>query len=134
MRAIQQQENGQNAPTIRQSVFLNLMQHCSCDTGDDIETVGFVARNFGYAINFYGLQENGHALTIDEFGHFVNGKWMDCEPTTEQLEIMRTKLSKQVSLNEQLIEEEELEEAYSLQQEADEMRYGHPGAVYGKWY
>lgn len=134
MQAIQQLENGQNAPTIRQSVFNNVMGFCKCDTGDDVETIGMMAQNFGYVISFYGTVQSNYDLIVEEFGCFQNGDWVECEPTEEQMDKMKLVLAKEIQRINTLIEEDALEEARALQEEADEMRYGHPGAIYGKWY
>ena len=127
-------ENGQKAPIIRQSVFNKLMEAVECETGNDLDIVGLGTRIFGYSIGFYGEQDNGHELIIDEFGHFVEGDWVTCNPTPKQLETMKSMLSKEIKRIQSEIEQEELDEAYALQCEADEMRLGHPGAIYGKWY
>lgn len=124
----------ENDPVILKSVFDTLMERCSCDTGDDIEQVGMSVSNFGYSINFYGDQSENHKLIVDEFGHFVKDEWVVCEPTQEQLEIMERMLRKEVDRVGKLAEQEEIDHAYALQCEADEMKYGTPGALYGKWY
>lgn len=125
---------GQNNPQILHSVFLNVMQYVECETGDSLDSVAFTASNYGYTIGFYAQQLNGHKLVVDEFGHFVKGEWVECEPTKEQLDYLEDLLKKEINRIKGVIGQEELEEAYAMQQEADEMRYGTPGAIYGKYY
>ena len=126
--------NPQNTSQIRQSVFNAVMKFCKCDTEDDVETVGMKAENFGYVISFYGSVDSNYQLLVDEFGHFHKGKWVECDPTDEQMSTMKSLLKMEVEKVQKLIDDEELEYAYAMQSQADELRHGHPGAIYGKWY
>jgi len=131
--AIYNDMKGQN-PQILQSVFLNVMQYVECETGDNLDSVAFTASNYGYTIGFYAEQSNGHKLIVDEFGHMVKGEWVECEPTNEQIEYLENLVKKEIKRVTDWMEGEKLEEAYALQLQADEMRYGTPGAIYGKHY
>ncbi len=124
----------ENNPQILQSVFLNVMQYAECETGDSLDSIAFTASNYGYTIGFYAEQSNGHKLIVDEFGHMVKGEWVECEPTQEQLNHMERLIKKEINRIHGVIEQEELDEAYALQCEADETRYGTTGAIYNKYY
>ena len=134
MGAIQQQENGQNAPRIGQSVFNNVMGFCKCDTGDDFQTIGLKAENFGYVVSFYGSVESNYGLIVEEFGHFNKSEWVDCKPTEEQVLEMKRLLDKEILRVNTLIEDEALEEAFAIEEERTINQYGHPGALYCKFY
>lgn len=134
MEAIKHSDTPQNDPKMGQSVFRAVMRHCKCDTGESVETVGLSASMFGYVVSFYGEMESNHELIVEEFGHNIKDGWIDCTPTEVQMETMKKALETEVAKLSKLIEEEELEEAITLQADADELRYGHPGAIYGKWY
>lgn len=134
MEAIQQLENGQNAPQIRQSVFKAVMKFCKCDTGDDHETIGLIAQNFGYVVSFYGTVESNYEMIVEEFGHFNKGGWIECEPTEEQILEMKRLLAKEILRINTLIEDEALQEAFAIEEERTINQYGHPGAFYSKFY
>jgi len=119
---------------IEQSVFESVMDGIECDTGDDLGTVGFMARNHDYSISFYGNQVEGHDLIVDEFGKMKNGEWVSFEPTEMQIYCMNQLIQNEVKRIQKLEEEKRNQEALAMKEDVDEMIYGHPGAMYGKWY
>jgi hypothetical protein len=127
-------DSKENNPQILHSVFLNVMQYAESENGDEMDVIAFTASNYGYTIGFYANQEDGHKLIVDEFGHMVKGEWVECEPTKEQINYMENLIKKEIKRIKGVKEQEEVEHAYALQCEADEMKYGHPGAIYSKYY
>jgi len=134
MEAIQQLENGQNTPQIRQSVFNAVMKFCACDTGNDFETVGLKAENFGYVISFYATVQSNYEMIVEEFGCFQKNEWVECEPTEGQLSEMKRLLAKEILRVNTLIEDEALQEAFAIEEERTLAQYGHAGALYCKFY
>lgn len=74
--------------------FQNLMKKAKCDTGDDIETVGFIAKHLSYECNFFGDAVDDHKVTIDDFGKMYKKKWIQDTPSEEQLNIMQKMINK----------------------------------------
>lgn len=73
---------------IADSVFEKLMKKSVCDTGEDLDAIGFTAEAFGYSLNFYAELESDHDLQIDCFGRETKDGWVDYEPTPQQRLIM----------------------------------------------
>lgn len=129
-----QTEHPQSERLIEQNVFNSLVKLLKCDTGDDNETVGLSASFLYYTISFYGNRSDDFKLITEDFGCMHKAKWVQCVPTNEQLDIMESKLADEIKKANDRLEEKEIEELLRLQEEADEIRYGRPGALYSKWY
>ena len=74
-------------PTISQHDFDRLLKKAECETGDDLETIGFTSQQSKFAISFH--QTDGEQLQVDEFHKLIQGEWAECEPTEEQLKRMQ---------------------------------------------
>ena len=123
-----------SAPVISASLFTAILAAGKCDTGIDIDCVGITASYFQYTISFYGDREDDYALKVEDFGKLAKGKWMQYAPTTEQLDRLKSRLDLEVETIEQHIVALEQEELRTLQEEIYYERYGHPGAIYSKFY
>ena len=73
---------------LKKSVFENLLKHAECQTGQDTEVIGFVADYRNNSMSFYSDEDD---TIIEDYGRVFRGKWMQLEPTKEQIEQM-TKL------------------------------------------
>lgn len=93
------------------TTFNQLVKNISCDTGDDLSVIGFVAKHENYEINFYGNEDEGFVLRVEDFGFTENGVWNQLNPTDEQMSVMTKILSdKKEELFENVVEDEFEEE------------------------
>lgn len=74
---------------MNQSTFHNLIEKATCNTGSDIDTIGFIAKNQQHEVNFFAEAQDGHKVTIDTFGKMHKKKWVKDTPTEEQLNVMQ---------------------------------------------
>lgn len=68
--------------------FNQLISKSICDTGCDLDTIGFVAKHNNYEMNFYCSGDEGYKVCVDDFGKMVKGKWQQFEPSEDQLQEM----------------------------------------------
>jgi hypothetical protein len=68
------------------STFNLLKQNITRHTANDLETVGFVAKSSIYEMGFYMTVGNNYKVIVEDFGKMLNGKWIQDEPTSEQVQ------------------------------------------------
>ncbi|MEM1337813.1 MAG: hypothetical protein AAF634_10085 [Bacteroidota bacterium] len=124
----------QAVPVLRASLFATILSRATCDTGMDVDCIGITASYRHYTISFYGDRKDNYALMVEDFGKLDKGKWIQFEPTTEQLNCLEQRLEAEVERIEQHIVTLEHEELRRLQEEWYYQKYGHPGALYSKFY
>ncbi len=82
---------------IGQNTFRGLMKDLKCETGDDIEAVGFKSSRGPFQISFHGNLEDNYQVSIEDFGmNLQGGGWEILEPTEAQVQTMQNKLLEMV--------------------------------------
>ena len=70
---------------IEGGIFASLLANVQCDTGDEIDTIGFTANYINFHMNFYGCLDSDHAVVVEGFGREISGDWQQMAPTEKQL-------------------------------------------------
>lgn len=105
--------NEQEPPTISESIFDNLMKNAKCDTGDDMLDMGFSSKWMNYEIDFYISDGEDETVLVEDFGFMKNDSWVQCEPTSEQMDSMKKVINNKLDVlyNQKLEEERKEREA-----------------------
>lgn len=91
---------------MKREIFNKLMQNTICDTGLDLETVGFRSKYGVYELSFYVEIENGTNIIIEDFGLLKEGKWQQLEPTKKQINELQEMANKEISYIEEMLSKE----------------------------
>ncbi|WP_440881440.1 hypothetical protein [Tenacibaculum sp. C7A-26P2] len=91
-------------------VFSRLKQKVECDTGSDLETIGFRSKNGIYEMSFYGSEEDDYKVIVEDFGCMKNQKWYQLEPTETQIITLQNIINKEADNLYKLKEQKEQED------------------------
>ena len=123
-----------NATLIGLEVFKGLMGNLKCETGDDVDIIGFISKFKSYEISFAGFMEDGYDVIVEDFGKMSSGKWIQMEPSEYQLDIMKLKIdSKRMDLQIKRCDHL-LNQAEIHNREMELEKYGQEGAIYSSYY
>ncbi len=100
--------------------FKTLLNRLTVDTDNGLEVLGLRSKHRSNEISFYGNEEDNYTLIVEDFGKMVKGKWIELEPTSEQLEQLKSALSTAVDKVSNELEEAERQEIID-QRDAYEM-------------
>lgn len=115
-------------------IFFELMHNLKCETGNDLDCIGFRVKYKGYEVSFHGELENNYDVVVDDFGKMVSGKWVGVNPRAYQLGLMNIKLHRKHSEIMLLNREKLQQESDSIEREMEIERYGIEGATYSKYH
>lgn len=73
-------------------IFNKLMAKRVCQTGTDMDGIGFSAEHGPYLISFYGESENHYKVIVDDFGFTSATGWTCLTPSQNQLKVMQKAL------------------------------------------
>ena len=79
---------------ISQAIFGSLLKNAECDTGDDLDTIGFISKWMNYEMSFYVDESYGDDLVIEDFGCMRKGEWIQYQPTKKQKQQLNELISK----------------------------------------
>jgi len=87
-------------------IFTTLIKNAQCDTGKDLDQVGFSASTVHFNVDFYGNKKNNYDLEINQFGYGEQGNFTHVEPTTRQREMMQKMIIDMANEVQSIIDEE----------------------------
>jgi hypothetical protein len=82
---------------MKTKIFNSLIEKVECDTGKDLETIGFRSKHSNYHLSFYGCADEDYNVLVEDFGCITDNDWKQLEPTKEQITIMQNTINNKVS-------------------------------------
>lgn len=115
--------------------FNECIRRMRLDTGEDLETIGMSGETKNLILCVSGSQDNTYQLQIDQCLVRDNrGDWVDARPTVPQWSILDNMLKREVHLIYGVKSDAQIDEDRARQEAEDLHKYGHPGAIYSKYY
>lgn len=114
---------------IDSTIFKALVNKCTCDTGDDTDTIGFSGTHNNYSINFY-WDESGFVLEECVSENIIDGKssYKEYNLNDEQIDVLKGVIIKRQSF----IHEQQRDQEYNDQLEHDHINWLHSACGYGR--
>lgn len=89
--------------------FEALIKRVECDTLNDIQLIGFSAKNNNYALGFFAEEKNNYKIEVEDFGREFRGKWQQDEPNEDQLKVMQNIINEKIIEIQNLPSENEID-------------------------
>jgi hypothetical protein len=84
-------------PVIQKSVFDQLISNIECECNDLHGTIGFSAEHGNWSLSFNAEAENDFSIILEDFGFLCQDRWIQCEPSFDQLFKMQDVINDKVT-------------------------------------